>query len=145
MGFSRQGYWSGLPFPFPGIFPTQGLNSGLPHCRQILYPLSHQGSPILLYLSSYDPCSVGGRCLCICFWPIQGVKLSAQSTLRAQQSQRAGAKLLLQYPQNSMEMGQLILAHRCWSPRNRLWDLCMGGLSGSALWRDGKKQNKGLS
>ena len=25
-----------------GIFPTQGLNSGLPHCRWILYPLSHQ-------------------------------------------------------------------------------------------------------
>ena len=24
-----------------GIFPTQGLNPGLPHCRQILYPLSH--------------------------------------------------------------------------------------------------------
>ena len=29
MGFSRQGCWSGLPFPPPGIFPTQGLNSCL--------------------------------------------------------------------------------------------------------------------
>ena len=28
-----------------GIFPTQGSNPGLPHCRQILYQLSHQGSP----------------------------------------------------------------------------------------------------
>ena len=28
-----------------GIFPTQGLNRGLPHCRQILYQLSHKGSP----------------------------------------------------------------------------------------------------
>ena len=28
-----------------GIFPTQGLNPGLPHCRWILYLLSHQGSP----------------------------------------------------------------------------------------------------
>ena len=28
-----------------GIFPTQGSNSGLPHCRRILYLLSHQGSP----------------------------------------------------------------------------------------------------
>ena len=28
-----------------GIFPNQGSNPGLPHCRQILYPLSHQGSP----------------------------------------------------------------------------------------------------
>ena len=29
------------------IFPTQGLNPGLPHCRRILYHLSHQGSPEL--------------------------------------------------------------------------------------------------
>ena len=28
-----------------GIFPTQGSNPDLPHCRQILYCLSHQGSP----------------------------------------------------------------------------------------------------
>ena len=27
-----------------GIFPTWGLNPGLPHCRQILYQLSHKGS-----------------------------------------------------------------------------------------------------
>ena len=27
-----------------GIFPTQGLNPGLPHCRQMLYCLSHLGS-----------------------------------------------------------------------------------------------------
>ena len=26
-----------------GIFPTQGSNPGLPHCRRILYQLSHQG------------------------------------------------------------------------------------------------------
>jgi len=28
-----------------GIFPTQGLNPSLPHCRQIPYQLSRQGSP----------------------------------------------------------------------------------------------------
>ena len=28
-----------------GIFPTQGLNPGVPHCRWILYCLSHQRSP----------------------------------------------------------------------------------------------------
>ena len=28
-----------------GIFPTQGSNPGLPHCRWILYQLSYQGSP----------------------------------------------------------------------------------------------------
>ena len=36
-----------------GIFPTQGLNPGLPHCRQILYQLSHQGSPRKLEWVAY--------------------------------------------------------------------------------------------
>ena len=37
-----------------GIFPTQGLNPGLPHCRWILYQLSHQGSPsISLMVAKY--------------------------------------------------------------------------------------------
>ena len=36
MGFSRREYWSGLPFPLQGIFPTQGWNPGLLRCRQIL-------------------------------------------------------------------------------------------------------------
>ena len=31
-----------------GLFPTQGLNPGLPHYRQILYQLRHQGSPRIL-------------------------------------------------------------------------------------------------
>ena len=31
-----------------GIFPTQGSNPGLPHCRQILYQLNHKGSPRIL-------------------------------------------------------------------------------------------------
>ena len=33
MEFPRQEYWSGFPFPSPGVFPTQGSNlrlSGLP-------------------------------------------------------------------------------------------------------------------
>ena len=44
MGFPRQEYWSGLLFPFPGNFLTQGSNPGLPHSRQTLYHLSYQGS-----------------------------------------------------------------------------------------------------
>ena len=35
MRFFRQEYWSGLPFPSSGIFPTQGLNLGILHHRQI--------------------------------------------------------------------------------------------------------------
>ena len=33
--------------------PLQGLNPGLPHCRQILYHLSHQGSPRILEWVAY--------------------------------------------------------------------------------------------
>ena len=33
--------------PLQQIFPTQELNQGLLHCRQILYQLSYQGSPLL--------------------------------------------------------------------------------------------------
>ena len=29
MVFPKQEYWSGLPFPSPGVFATQGLNPGL--------------------------------------------------------------------------------------------------------------------
>ena len=36
----------GRLFLLQGIFATQGLNPGLPHCRQILYQLSHKGSPL---------------------------------------------------------------------------------------------------
>ena len=54
MGFSRQEYWSGLLFPLPGDIPDQGSNSCLPasflHCKGILYPLSHLGSPIIIVL-----------------------------------------------------------------------------------------------
>ena len=30
MGFSRQEYWSGLPFPFPGDLPDPGVKPGSP-------------------------------------------------------------------------------------------------------------------
>ena len=36
MGFSRQEYWSGLPFPSPGDLPNPGIEPSLPHCRQTL-------------------------------------------------------------------------------------------------------------
>ena len=36
-----------------GIFPTQGSKPGLPHCRQILYQLSHKRSPRILEWVAY--------------------------------------------------------------------------------------------
>ena len=37
-----------------GIFPTQGLNPGLLHCKQILYCLSHQEAQITLCHFTYS-------------------------------------------------------------------------------------------
>ena len=45
MEFSRPEYWNGQPFPSPGDLPNPGSKPGLPHCRQILYQLSHQERP----------------------------------------------------------------------------------------------------
>ena len=48
-----------------GIFPTQVSSPRLPHCRWILYPLSHQGSPTILewvvYPSSRGSSWLGNR------------------------------------------------------------------------------------
>ena len=52
-----------------GIFPTQGSNPGLPHCRRILYHLSHQGSPRILEWVAY-PFSSGSS------WPRNGTAIS---------------------------------------------------------------------
>ena len=51
--FSRPEYWSGFLPLFQGTFPTQGSNLGFPHCRRILYQLSHKGSPRILEWVAY--------------------------------------------------------------------------------------------
>ena len=47
MGFSRQEYWRGLPFPPPGNVPMQGSNPHLLHWQVNSLPLCHLGSPPL--------------------------------------------------------------------------------------------------
>ena len=48
MGFSKQGYWSGLSCPPPGILPNPGIKPASPAAPALQVeslPLSHQGSP----------------------------------------------------------------------------------------------------
>ena len=45
MGFSRQEYWSGLPFPSPGDLPDPGFEPRSPTLQADTYHLSHQGIP----------------------------------------------------------------------------------------------------
>ena len=51
----------GSLFLLQGIFPTQGSNPGLPHCRRILYLLSHKRSPRITgaHVNSHIP----GHCM----------------------------------------------------------------------------------
>ena len=52
-----------------GIFPTQGWNPGLPHCRRLLCPLSHQESPRILQWAA-SPFSRGSS------WPGDWIQVS---------------------------------------------------------------------
>ena len=45
MGFSRQEYWSGLPFPFPGDLPDPRIERGSPALQADTLPTELQGKP----------------------------------------------------------------------------------------------------
>ena len=59
MEFSRQEYWSGLPFPSPGdlpnpgIKPRPGIEPGSPALQADAYHLSHQGSHPCIIICYY--------------------------------------------------------------------------------------------
>ena len=45
MGFSRQEYWSGLPFPSPGDLPDPEMARGSPALQADSFPTELQGKP----------------------------------------------------------------------------------------------------
>ena len=57
MGFSRQEYWSGLPFPPPGDLPDSGIEPGLPELQAdplLTEPPGKKGLNLLVW-----PLSIG--------------------------------------------------------------------------------------
>ena len=48
MGFSRQEYWSGLPFPFPGDLSDPGIEPSFPTLQADALPSESPGKPRLL-------------------------------------------------------------------------------------------------
>ena len=52
MGFSRQGYWSGLPFPSPGDVPDPGNEPRSPALQADSLPTELQGKPSYTVLLS---------------------------------------------------------------------------------------------
>ena len=64
------------------IFPTQGLNSGLLHCSQILWRLSHQGSPrINTEVGESESCSLVSDSLRLYYspWNSSGLNIGVDS------------------------------------------------------------------
>ena len=52
MGFSRQEYWSGLPFPSPEDLPDPGIKLWSPALHADSLPFELQGSPCESYAST---------------------------------------------------------------------------------------------
>ena len=85
MEFSRQEYWSGLPFPSVGNLPDPGSNSCLLHWQVDFLLLSHLGSsPMLTHLTLHPPplptttsCIPTGSTLAFPSTPTQASFLSA--------------------------------------------------------------------
>ena len=53
MGFSRQAYWSGLPFPSPGDLPNPGIEPGPPALQADSLPTELQGKPVCVYIPHF--------------------------------------------------------------------------------------------
>ena len=71
MGFSRQGYWSGLPFPSPGHLPTPGIEPGSPTLRAGSLPSEPPGKS--------KNTGVGGLSLLQGNLPDSGIELGSRS------------------------------------------------------------------
>ena len=83
--FSGKSTRVGCHFLLQRIFPTQGSNPGLTHCKQTLYRLSHQGSPIYTQLLIIPQNSINtispfiNQCV---LGPTHGISLNLQTTIQ---------------------------------------------------------------
>ena len=59
MGFPREEYWSGLPFPSPGDIPDQGIEPGSPALQADSLPSELSGKPLEDYKTDSCPHPVG--------------------------------------------------------------------------------------
>ena len=82
MGFSRQEYWSGLPFPSPGDLPTPGIEPGSPALQTdaLLSEPPGKGCQYLLQEIFLD---LQGSNQCFLHWQADSLLLSHQGTQRS--------------------------------------------------------------
>ena len=116
-----------------GIFPTQGLNPDLLHCRRILYHLSHQGSPYI--------CVCTYIYVCLYRWtsPLRLVQaLAFLLQLTAVSTIFISGAFMVCYLENwgfvIREQGDGVGRGRVWEAENEgvLW---WGGWGGEKVWK----------
>jgi len=61
IGFSRQEYWSELPFPSPGVLPYPGITPTSPVLQVDSLPPNHLGSPIESSIKDQNESSVDAK------------------------------------------------------------------------------------
>ena len=61
MGFPRQEYWSGLPFPFPEDLPDPGIEPRSPALREISLPTEPGSLVGPTFVLTLGICQLGGR------------------------------------------------------------------------------------
>ena len=107
------------------IYPTQGSNQGLPHCRWILYQLSHQGRPMLVR-SCLKSCRLG--------FSIMGTKNFQMSKLGLEKEEE------VKWSESHSFVSDSLWPHGLYSPWNSLGqDTGVGRVSfsrGSSQLRD---------
>ena len=64
MEFSRQEYWSELPFPTPGDLPDPGIEPRSPALQEDTLPSEPPGKPII-FTMHFSPVCV---CVCVCVY-----------------------------------------------------------------------------
>ena len=133
MGFSRQEYWMGSHALLQGIFPTQGSNLGIPHCRQILYHLRHQGR------CSHAVQRGGGgggrkEVLTPQSWPESNGSIPPNSSIPAMISVRVGISPLLPSRKLLLDGSSCHVSHQLWFPGS-LEGLGQVKFRGETFWR----------
>ena len=67
--FSRQEYWSGLPFPSPGDRPDPGTEPGSPALQADSLPSEPPGKPLVAVSGGYSPFVVHGHLIAMASLP----------------------------------------------------------------------------
>ena len=114
-----------------GIFPTQGSNPGLPHCRQILYQLSHKGSPQMWEMDHKEDWKIDAFNLWCCRRLLRvpwTVRTSTQSILREINPEYSLERLMLK-----------LKAPPLWPPDAESW---LTGKERHWCWKDWGQEEK---